>query len=77
MYAIGMRLSFHNSDGNDISVEGVGLSTAEYDVPSATNGNFEKKATAIAFARKSARSAALLNAFEEVNFLKNALLKVT
>ncbi len=68
MYAIGMRLTFHNSEGNDISVEGVGLSTAEYDVSSPTNGNFEKKATAIAFAKKSARSAALLSAFEKVIF---------
>ncbi len=71
MYAIGMRLTFHTPDANDISVEGVGLSTAEYDVPSPTNGNFEKKATAIAFAQKSARSAALLNAFEKVYFLTN------
>jgi hypothetical protein len=62
MYAIGMRLTFHNIDG-DVSVDGVGLSTAEIDVSS---GAIDKRANAIAFAQKTARSTALQNAFEKV-----------
>ena len=66
MYAIGMRLTFHNGDNGDVSVDGVGLSTFEFD---ATIDGADKRANAIAFALKTARSSALQRAFEKVNLL--------
>ena len=63
LYAIGLRLTFHNMDG-DVSVDGVGLSTAEFD-PS-TKSSSEKRAQTIAYAQKCGRSAAIQNAFQKV-----------
>ena len=60
MYAIGMRLLFRD---DHVSVDGVGLSTAEIDI---SVGGIGKRANAIAVAQKSARSAALMNAFQKV-----------
>lgn len=60
MYAIGMRLLFRD---DQVSVDGVGLSTAEIDI---SVGGIGKRANAIAVAQKSARSAALMNAFQKV-----------
>ena len=64
MYAIGMRLTFHNGDAGDVSVDGVGLSTFEFD---ASSGGVDKRASAVAFAQKTARSAAMQRAFEKVS----------
>ena len=60
MYAIGMRLLFRD---DQVSVDGVGLSTAEIDI---SVGGIGKRTNAIAVAQKSARSAALMNAFQKV-----------
>ena len=64
MYAIGIRLTFRGFDDSDsdVSVEGVGLATAEFDV----SAGIEKRATAVAVAQKTAKSSALQNAFEKV-----------
>ena len=48
----------------DVSVDGVGLSTAEFD-PS-TKSASEKRAQTIAYAQKCGRSAAIQNAFQKV-----------